>query len=121
MTHETRVEPVHAGCRNDFGAAAFGVGPYDVNGKRGLEHREVVGDRRPADLARNREARGLEDPAAVDEDELEETAKGVTALQAKELEDVPRPIGVDRLLITMLGERRREEELRQPTANKAVP
>lgn len=90
-------------------------------GERGREHGKVVRDRRPADLARLCVARGLEDSAAVHENELEEAPECLSPLQAKELLDVPGPVGVGPLLILVLGQRRREVELRKAAAQEAVP
>ena len=86
----------------------------------GLEHGEVVRDRRAADLARPREGRGLEHAAALRHEQLDEALEGLPPLEAEQLEDVLGPVGVDPLLEVTLRRRLGQEEGRQASVQQPV-
>jgi len=91
-----------------------------VDHQRGLEHGEVVSDRRSADLACAREGRGLEDTATLSHEQLDEALEGLSALEAEQLEDVLGPIGVDPLLEVTLRRLLGEEKRRQASVQHPV-
>ena len=76
VADEPRVEPEDAGSGDDLRPSSLRVGADDVGHGGRLENGKVVGDRGAAHPAVPREARGVEDPAAADEDELEEPLEG---------------------------------------------
>lgn len=88
--------------------------------KRRFQNRQITGYRRAADLARTRIARGLKDPPAVGQQQLDEFLKRVTAFQAEQLLDVLGPVGVHPLLEIGLRQRLGQKKGRQPAAQESM-
>lgn len=78
--------------------------------KRGFEHRQIVGDGRPADLTEGSKPGRFKNSSALRHEKFSKSGKRVPQFQSKEFRDVFRPVRIHPFLAIPLGKLRRQEE-----------
>jgi hypothetical protein len=94
---EARVEAEHLRRSDEVARAAAGVGPDDGREQHRLQHVQVVRDGLAADARGPGQGGGLEQLAALSEQQLGEPQEARPALHAEQLGDVPCPEGLEPL------------------------